>query len=115
LKASTPRGIDTRNLILDVAEKLFAENDPAAVTVRTSAVAANINTQAVNYHFGSKGRLFEEMFGRRMGPVNRERLERLDACVRRVARPRSRSWSTRSCGRSSTCGWNAWTTSARWW
>lgn len=83
MKASTPRGIDTRNLILDVAEKLFAENGPAAVTVRTIAVAANINTQAVNYHFGSKERLFEEMFGRRMGPVNRERLERLDACMQR--------------------------------
>lgn len=87
MKASTPRGIDTRNLILDVAEKLFAENGPAAVTVRTIAVAANINTQAVNYHFGSKERLFEEMFGRRMGPVNRERLERLDACMRRGRTP----------------------------
>jgi AcrR family transcriptional regulator len=87
LKASTPRGIDTRNLILDVAEKLFAENGPAAVTVRTIAVAANINTQAVNYHFGSKERLFEEMFGRRMGPVNRERLERLDACMQRGRTP----------------------------
>lgn len=83
MKATTPRGIDTRNLILDVAEKLFAENGPSAVTVRTIAVAAGINTQAVNYHFGSKERLFEEMFGRRMGPVNRERLERLDACMQR--------------------------------
>lgn len=81
MKATTPRGIDTRNMILDVAEKLFAENGPSAVTVRTIAQAANINTQAVNYHFGSKERLFEEMFGRRMGPVNRERLERLDVCL----------------------------------
>jgi len=81
LTARTPRGLDTRTLILDVAERLFAENGPAAVTVRTIAAAASINTQAVNYHFGSKERLFEEMFGRRMGPVNRERLERLDACL----------------------------------
>jgi AcrR family transcriptional regulator len=87
LKASTPRGIDTRNLILDVAERLFAENGPAAVTVRTIALAANINTQAVNYHFGSKERLFEEMFGRRVWPVNRERLERLDDCMRRGRTP----------------------------
>ncbi len=87
MKARTPRGIDTRNLILDVAEKLFAENGPAAVTVRTIAVAASINTQAVNYHFGSKERLFEEMFGRRMGPVNRERLDRLDACMARGRQP----------------------------
>lgn len=83
----TPRGSETRNLILDVAEKLFAENGPAAVTVRTIAAAADINTQAVNYHFGSKTRLFEEMFGRRMGPVNRQRLERLEACMRKGRLP----------------------------
>jgi AcrR family transcriptional regulator len=87
LKASTRRGVDTRNLILDVAEKLFAESGPAAVTVRAIATAANINTQAVNYHFGTKDRLFEEMFGRRVGPVNRERLERLDACMQRDSVP----------------------------
>lgn len=81
MSAKTTRGIATRNLILDVAEKLFAQNGPAAVTVRTIAAAASINTQAVNYHFGTKDRLFEEMFGRRVGPVNRERLERLDACL----------------------------------
>jgi AcrR family transcriptional regulator len=81
LSAKTARGSQTRDLILDVAEKLFAQNGPAAVTVRTIAAAANINTQAVNYHFGTKDRLFEEMFGRRVAPVNRERLERLDACL----------------------------------
>ena len=81
MSAKTNRGDRTRELILDVAERLFAHNGPSAVTVRTIATAAGINTQAVNYHFGSKDRLFEEMFTRRIGPVNRERLERLTACV----------------------------------
>jgi AcrR family transcriptional regulator len=81
LSARTHRGDRTRELILDVAERLFAHNGPSAVTVRTIAAAAGINTQAVNYHFGSKDRLFEEMFERRIGPVNRERLERLAACT----------------------------------
>ena len=87
MKAKTPRGGSTRNLILDVAEKLFAQNGPAAVTVRSIAAAASINTQAVNYHFGTKDQLFEEMFGRRVGPVNVERLERLDACMTKGRSP----------------------------
>lgn len=79
--SKTPRGKITRDLILDVAEKLFAANGPAAVTIRSIAAAASVNTQAVNYHFGSKDRLFEEMFARRVGPVNAERLALLDACT----------------------------------
>ena len=87
MKTKTPRGGATRNLILDVAERLFAQNGPAAVTVRSIAAAANINTQAVNYHFGTKDQLFEEMFGRRVGPVNVERLERLEACMAKGRSP----------------------------
>jgi AcrR family transcriptional regulator len=80
-RTRTTRGSDARTLLLDVAEKLFAENGPAAVTIRTIAAAASVNTQSVNYYFGSKDRLFEEMFSRRVVPINRERLERLDACL----------------------------------
>ena len=69
MSARTHRGDRTRELILDVAERLFANNGPSAVTVRTIAAAAGINTQAVNYHFGSKDRLFEEMFERRIGSL----------------------------------------------
>ena len=55
--------------------------------MRTIAAAAGINTQAVNYHFGSKDLLFEEMFTRRIDPVNRERLEGLDACMAKGRKP----------------------------
>jgi AcrR family transcriptional regulator len=77
----TPRGQGTRELILDVAERLFAQHGPAGVTIRSIASEAGTNTQALNYHFGTKDRLFEEMFRRRVGPVNAERLELLDACT----------------------------------
>jgi AcrR family transcriptional regulator len=81
LSNRTPRGRMTRDLILDVAEKLFAQEGSAGVTIRSIATAAGTNTQALNYHFGTKDRLFEEMFRRRVFPVNAERLERLDACT----------------------------------
>lgn len=75
------RGRVTRELILDVAERLFAQHGPAGVTIRSIASEAGTNTQALNYHFGTKDRLFEEMFRRRVSPVNAERLERLDVCT----------------------------------
>ena len=64
----------TRLRVLDTAELLFARDGPAAVTLRSIAAAAQVNVAAVNYHFGSKDRLFEEMFLRRIVPLNEERL-----------------------------------------
>lgn len=64
----------TRERILDTAEQLFALEGPAAVTLRSIAVAAQVNVAAVNYHFGSKDKLFEEMFLRRIVPLNEKRL-----------------------------------------
>ena len=81
VSSQRPRGQVTRELILDVAERLFAQHGPAGVTIRSIASEADTNTQALNYHFGTKDRLFEEMFRRRVAPVNAERLERLDACT----------------------------------
>jgi AcrR family transcriptional regulator len=74
-------GERARMRILDTAETLFAEAGPAAVTLRSIAAAAGVNVAAVNYYFGSKENLFEEMFVRRIVPLNEERLERLAACT----------------------------------
>lgn len=70
-----------RQRILDTAEQLFAQDGPAAVTLRSIAAAADVNVAAVNYYFGSKEKLFEEMFLRRIIPLNEERLGRLAECV----------------------------------
>jgi AcrR family transcriptional regulator len=74
-------GERARVRILDAAEDLFAQAGPAAVTLRSIAAAANTNVAAVNYYFGSKEKLFEEMFLRRIVPLNEERLTRLADCV----------------------------------
>lgn len=64
----------TRELILDTAEHLFARNGIADTSVRDITSAANVNTAAVNYHFGGRDNLVREVFARRTGPVNAERL-----------------------------------------
>ncbi|HEY4043578.1 MAG TPA: TetR/AcrR family transcriptional regulator [Rhodopila sp.] len=79
-KAGSP-GDRTRTRILDIAETLFAAAGPAGVTLRSIAAAANTNVAAVNYYFGSKDKLFEEMFLRRIVPLNEDRLTRLAACI----------------------------------
>jgi AcrR family transcriptional regulator len=72
-------GEKTRVQILDAAEKLFAENGPEAVSIRAIADGASVNLGAINYHFVTKERLFEEVFRRRVVPLNDERIALLDA------------------------------------
>jgi len=44
----------TRARLLDAAEQLFLDHDPATVSIRTINAAAGLNPGAVHYHFGSK-------------------------------------------------------------
>jgi len=71
----------TRQLILNVAERLCAENGTEALSVRTVCEQAGANVAAINYHFGNKQKLLEEMFQRRVMPLNEERLRLLDAAI----------------------------------
>jgi AcrR family transcriptional regulator len=70
---------DTRTRILDTAEALFTEHGFEATSLRMITAAAAVNLAAVNYHFGSKEALVEEVFRRRLTWLNEERLRRLDA------------------------------------
>jgi len=60
---------DVRNRLLDVAEKLFSEHGFADTSVRDITTKARCNVAAVNYHFGSKDKLYIEMFRRHMEEV----------------------------------------------
>lgn len=72
---------ETRTVLLDSAEALFADFGIAGTSVRAITRQAGANLAAVHYYFGSKENLVRAVFGRRLGPLNRERLELLDACV----------------------------------
>ncbi len=69
---------ETREQILDTAERLFAERGIDGVSIRTITTEAQVNLAAIHYHFGSKEALVREVFARRIDPVNRERLRLLD-------------------------------------
>jgi AcrR family transcriptional regulator len=70
---------DTKTRILDTAEKLFGENGFDATSLRDITAQADVNLAAVNYHFQSKDSLIDAVIARRIEPVNRRRLEMLDA------------------------------------
>jgi AcrR family transcriptional regulator len=82
----------TKELLIDAAERLFAERGFAGVGIREIARAAGANTAAVNYHFESKNNLWLEIMRRRMAPIDAERFRRLDA-ARAEAREKSQRLS----------------------
>ena len=72
-------GRDTKEKILDAAEKLFAASGFDGTSLRSITAEAGANLAAVNYHFGSKDDLIQAVFARRLTPLNSERLRLLDA------------------------------------
>lgn len=73
---STQSGV-TRDRILAAAERLFAQHGFGGTTMRALTREAGANLAAVNYHFGSKDGLLEEVFRTYLEPINRERLQLL--------------------------------------
>lgn len=73
------RSIDTRERILDAAERLFMSHGYEGTSMRQITGEASVNLAAVNYHFGSKESLMQEVFRRRLDWLNEERLRVLDA------------------------------------
>lgn len=74
------RGSRTRELILDVAERLFAEHGIAAVSGRQIGEAAGQgNNSAVGYHFGTKTDLVRAIVRRHTAAMERRRIEAIAA------------------------------------
>jgi len=72
----------TKERILDTAEALFARHGFASTSVRTVTRQAEVNLASVSYHFGSKDALIRAVLARRIEPLNRERITRLDRVER---------------------------------
>src|SRR5437867_413927 len=84
MNAVAPK-IDTKQRILDSAERLFAQSGFAATSLRSIIADAKVNLAAIHYHYHSKEALFDAVILRRLEPINRERLELLDAYERSAA------------------------------
>ena len=79
------RNGDTRERILDAAERLFMAHGYEGTSMRQITGEAAVNLAAVNYHFGSKESLMQEVFRRRLDWLNEERLRVLDEMERVAA------------------------------
>ena len=64
----------TKERILGAAEELFAQHGFAGTSLRQVTSRADVNIAAVNYHFGSKENLVNEVFRRRMDDMTAARL-----------------------------------------
>lgn len=69
---------NTKDRILDSAERLFAERGYDATSLRAITREASVNLAAVNYHFSSKEALLRALFGRKLNLLNERRLAMLD-------------------------------------
>ena len=73
-----PASFSTKDRILGAAEELFAQYGFAGTSLRQVTSHADVNIAAVNYHFGSKENLVNEVFRRRMDEMTAARLGQLE-------------------------------------
>jgi AcrR family transcriptional regulator len=78
---------ETKDQILTVAERLFAECGFAGTTLRTVVSEAGVNLAAVHYHFGSKEELFRAVVARFARPIVEQELQLLSELKARKELP----------------------------
>jgi len=69
--------METRDRLLQAAEKLFAEKGYDATSVRDITTEAECNVASVNYHFRSKEELYLETFRRLLVGLQEYRIRRI--------------------------------------
>lgn len=79
--AATDDTNDTRERLLDAAERLFVAKGFEATSVRDITAAAGCNVAAVNYHFGGKDRLYREVFRRLLGQLRDRRIAAVEGAL----------------------------------
>src|SRR5690606_38125841 len=78
---SSSTQFSTKDRILSAAEELFAQHGFSGTSLRQVTGRADVNIAGVNYHFGSKENLVNEVFRRRMDEMSAQRLEALKAAL----------------------------------
>jgi TetR/AcrR family acrAB operon transcriptional repressor len=71
---------ETRNSILDAAERVFHEKGVSSASLEEIAAAADVTRGAIYWHFKDKAELFDAMMKRVVLPAD-EMLERADCCA----------------------------------
>jgi AcrR family transcriptional regulator len=78
---------DTRERILLVAQKFFADRGFDSTSVRDITSEAGCNVASVNYHFGGKDNLYVETFRSMLSALRDRRLSMLDELMVRTPPP----------------------------
>lgn len=78
---------DTRDKILDTAEKLFADLGVDGASLRAITDAAGVNLGSIHYYFKTKDQLVAEVLARRIDQYNREGAAQLAAMKKYNLRP----------------------------
>ena len=81
ISVTTTTRFSTKDRILGAAEELFAQHGFAGTSLRQVTSRADVNIAAVNYHFGSKENLVNEVFRRRMDEMSAQRLAQLKGAL----------------------------------
>ncbi len=83
VKTRRTRRTDARQRVLEAAEELFAKHGFDAVSIRDITSRCGANVAAINYHFGGRDKLVEEVMLRYVEPINQERLLRLESALQK--------------------------------
>ena len=67
-----------KDRLLDSAEKLFCENGFEGASIRDIAALAGCNIASVNYYFGGKQQLYEEVWRRHLIPMRDVRISSIE-------------------------------------
>lgn len=73
---------NTREALLEAAERLFSQRGYSAVSLREIASEARANVGSLTYHFQNKTGLLRAIYTRHCEPMNRRRLELLGEAQR---------------------------------
>ncbi len=85
----TTKGARTKERILRIAERLFAEHGYDGVSMRALAASAGVQLALLSYYFGNKLGIYRAVFERRINPLSAQRRTALQRVMERQQPPPS--------------------------
>jgi AcrR family transcriptional regulator len=83
----TKEAVETQRRLLDAAEECFSQKGFDGTAIRDITTKADRNPASVNYFFGNKQELYEELFRQRLREMRDSRLKAVKAVMAGKARP----------------------------
>jgi AcrR family transcriptional regulator len=78
---------NVKERLLDAAERLFCSRGFKGTSVRDIAASAGCNIASVNYYFGSKEKLYEEVWRRHLIPMRDARISSINKVMSKAGAP----------------------------